>query len=284
MLQANSRFVFRFCLAGSPSALRPSVIETTRDNFSGSIHPSVDDHHPPFVFCNRESRDELGSRVLTPPPSAIIVDCWHLTPPPSAIVRFLVLSVYFDFSVATTSLSQNKGFNLPSCHMVNLSGFHILFDCPLDLSSLTIFSPISTILHEHTFDSSSFKKILDSYNLIPLEPYYKTIERGHLWNVSLIDVVLISSPMGMLGLPFLTCTKGFSAKIYATEATTRVSEFMMKDLITMHMEYKQLYGHEDNNFLQLMNWENLETFPSEIKDIILGKDGTELGSWMPLYS
>ncbi|KAI3740509.1 hypothetical protein L2E82_30969 [Cichorium intybus] len=183
-----------------------------------------------------------------------------------------------------TNLSQNKGYNLPSCHMVNLSGFHILLDCPLDLSSLTIFSPISTILHEQTFDSSSSKKILDNYNLIPFEPYYKTIERGHLWNVSLIDVVLISSPMGMLGLPFLTRTKGFSAKIYATEATTRVSEFMMKDLITMHMEYKQLYGHEENNFLQLMNWKNLEAFPFKLKEIILGKDGTELGSWMPLYS
>jgi integrator complex subunit 9 len=35
----------------------------------------------------------------------------------------------------------------------------------------------------------------------------------HLWNASLIDVILISSPMGIMGLPFLTRRKGFSAKV-----------------------------------------------------------------------
>ncbi|CAH1451060.1 unnamed protein product [Lactuca virosa] len=183
-----------------------------------------------------------------------------------------------------TCLSQSRGYNLPPCHMVNLSGFHILFDCPLDLSAITIFSPVSTSLYEQTFTTPSSKKLLDSNNLIPIEPYYKTIEGVHLWNVSLIDVVLISSPMGMLGLPFLTRSKGFSAKIYATEAATRVSEFMMKDLVAMHMEFKQLYGPQETNFLQLFNWEELEALPSSLKEIVLGKDGTYLGSWMPLYS
>ncbi|KAL7615730.1 hypothetical protein Lser_V15G04155 [Lactuca serriola] len=183
-----------------------------------------------------------------------------------------------------TCLSQSRGYNLPSCHMVNLSGFHILFDCPLDLSATTIFSPVSTSLYEQTFTTPSSKKLLDSNNLIPIEPYYKTIEGVHLWNVSLIDVVLISSPMGMLGLPFLTRSKGFSAKIYATEAATRVSEFMMKDLVAMHTEFKQLYGPQETNFLQLFNWEELEALPPSLKEIVLGKNGTHLGSWMPLYS
>ncbi|MFS7914781.1 putative integrator complex subunit 9, ribonuclease Z/Hydroxyacylglutathione hydrolase [Helianthus anomalus] len=122
-----------------------------------------------------------------------------------------------------TSLSETGGYNLPPCNIVNLCGFHILFDCPLDLSALTIFSPISTALYENlneqTFSCSSSashpktKKLLDKNNLIPAEPYYKTVERLHLWDVSLIDIVLISSPMGMLGLPFLTRAEGFSAKV-----------------------------------------------------------------------
>lgn len=117
-----------------------------------------------------------------------------------------------------TSLSQIRGYNLPPCHILNLCGFHILFDCPLDLSALTIFSPISTtsLYNDKPLvvqSEQTTKKLLDRTNLIPAEPYYKTVEGLNLWDVSLIDVVLISSPMGMLGLPFLTRTKGFSAKL-----------------------------------------------------------------------
>ncbi|KAL4562142.1 hypothetical protein LXL04_034336 [Taraxacum kok-saghyz] len=175
-----------------------------------------------------------------------------------------------------TSLGQGGGYNLPACHMLKLSGFHILLDCPLDLSALTIFSPISC--------TSLYDEEEEMVDLISLEPYYKTVEGVQLWNVSLIDVVLISSPMGMLGLPFLTRTKGFSAKIYATEATTRLSEFMMKDLVAMHMEFKQRYGPHKNSFFEFFNWEKLESLPPSLKDILLGKDSTQLGSWMPLYS
>lgn len=44
-------------------------------------------------------------------------------------------------------------------------------------------------------------------------PRYRTVKNLLLWNVSFIDVVLISSPIGMLGLPFLTRDKEFSAKV-----------------------------------------------------------------------
>lgn len=193
-----------------------------------------------------------------------------------------------------TSLSQSGGYNLPPCNILNLCGFHILFDCPLDLSALTIFSPLSTSLYEnlHPHSTSSDmgqqeqtrKKLLDKNNLIHVEPYYKTVEGLHLWNVSLIDVVLISSPMGMLGLPFLTRAQGFSAKIYATEVTARLGQFMMEDLVAMHNEFKQFYGPEETNFLKMFNWEELEALPPALKKTVLGKDGTGLGSWMPLYS
>ncbi|XP_071706179.1 uncharacterized protein [Rutidosis leptorrhynchoides] len=188
-----------------------------------------------------------------------------------------------------TSLSHNGGYNLPPCHILNLCGFHILFDCPLDLSALTIFSPISsTSLYDDEpcvgQSEETKKKLLDQNNLIPAEPYYKTIEGLSLWDVSLIDVVLISNPMGMLGLPYLTRTQGFSAKIYATEVTTKLGQFIMEDLVTMHTELKQFYGPEETNFFQLFNWEDLETLPLALKEIIIGKDGTHLGSWMPIYS
>ena len=46
------------------------------------------------------------------------------------------------------------------------------------------------------------------------DPRCKIVNNLHLWNVSFIDIVLISSPMGKLGLPFLTRMKGFSAKVW----------------------------------------------------------------------
>lgn len=101
-----------------------------------------------------------------------------------------------------------------------MSGFHVLFDCPLDLSALTVFSPLPNDFYkaicEENSDSQNRQKVekpLDANDLIFAEPWYKTVNNLHLWNVSFIDVVLISSPMGMLGLPFLTRMEGFSAKV-----------------------------------------------------------------------
>lgn len=104
--------------------------------------------------------------------------------------------------------------------MVSVGGVQVLFDCPLDLSALTIFSPVPTefyeIIHEETSDSPKRQRVekpLDANGLIYAEPWYKTLNNLHLWNVSFIDIVLISSPMGMIGLPFLTRKEGFSAKV-----------------------------------------------------------------------
>ena len=102
----------------------------------------------------------------------------------------------------------------------------------MDLSALSIFSPVPTgfdaevdVKVSDFQDSSSsssesvarkrqkINKPLDVNDLIYAVPWYKTVSNLHLWNVSFIDIVLISSPMGMLGLPFLTRMKGFSAKV-----------------------------------------------------------------------
>lgn len=127
-----------------------------------------------------------------------------------------------------TCLSKGDGFQYPPCHMLNLCGFRILIDCPLDLSSITIFSPVP---YDVGFEASEYPSDvpLDAHNpiqkkqklerqltpadLVCAEPWYKTVKALHLWEVSLIDIVLISNPMGLLGLPFLTQNPGFSAKV-----------------------------------------------------------------------
>ncbi|PON58150.1 Integrator complex subunit [Trema orientale] len=178
-----------------------------------------------------------------------------------------------------TCLSKGGGFNFPPCHILHICGFRVLFDAPLDLSALTIFSPVPG-----GPDGLSGEEALCCRDLVHAEPCYKTVKNLHLWDASFIDVVLISSPMGMLGLPFLTRMKGFSAKIYVTEATAKLGELMMKDLVSVHMEFRQFYGDEESAFPQWMKWEELVQLPSRLKEIALGKDGEELGGWMTLYS
>ncbi|KAK6228693.1 hypothetical protein SCA6_001033 [Theobroma cacao] len=191
-----------------------------------------------------------------------------------------------------TCLHKSGGFHFPACHMLNVSGFRILLDCPLDLSSLAFFSPVPVAHEAHkSLDTDSvirkkqkMEKALDANDLVHAEPWYKTVKSLHLWDASFIDVVLISSPMGMLGLPYLTRTKDFSAKIYVTEATARIGQLLMEDLVSMHMEFRQFYGPEDSCFPQWLRWEELEVLQSEMKKIALGKDCEEVGAWMPLYS
>lgn len=118
---------------------------------------------------------------------------------------------------------------MPPCHMLNVCGFRIQFDCPVDFSALSIFSPVpsdldvlsdkepSSHLGHGSLDldnvSDETEKPLDVGYLIKAEPCYKIIKNLCLWNPSFTNIVLISSPMGMLGLPFLTREKGFSAKV-----------------------------------------------------------------------
>ena len=68
---------------------------------------------------------------------------------------------------------------------------------------------------------------MDSSELFRAQPWFKIVTSWHLWNVPFIDVVLISSPMGMPGLPFLSRVNGFRAKIYVTEVIARIARLMM---------------------------------------------------------
>ncbi|KAJ0095356.1 hypothetical protein Patl1_17031 [Pistacia atlantica] len=218
------------------------------------------------------------------------------------VIDYKYSSVWFMF-MKFTCLSKGGGNHFPPCHILDVCGFRVLLECPLDLSALAIFAPFlndrHSIVPEETSDYATHKSLdaeyvaqkrqkvekpLDANDLIHAEPWYKTVNNLHLWNVSFIDVVLISSPMGMVGLPFLTRMKGFSAKIYVTEATARLGQLMMEDLVSMHMEYKQYYGSEGSSDPQWMKWQEIELLPSSLRKIACGEDGAELGGWMPLYS
>ncbi|CAA7058728.1 unnamed protein product [Microthlaspi erraticum] len=198
-----------------------------------------------------------------------------------------------------TCLSKGDGFQYPPCHMLNLSGFRLLIDCPLDLSAITIFSPLP---YDVGFEASEYPPDvpLDAQNpiqkkqklarqmtpddLVCAEPWYKTVKALHLWDVSLIDIVLISNPMGLLGLPFLTQNPRFCAKIYMTEATARIGQLMMEDLVSMHMEFRRFHGPEDSRFPAWTKNLDGEQVPSLLKKVVFGEKGDDLGSWMRLYS
>ena len=60
------------------------------------------------------------------------------------IIEILFLGGLIKFHFLQTCLSKGEGFHFPLCHIVNVCGFRILFDCPMDLSALTIFSPVPT--------------------------------------------------------------------------------------------------------------------------------------------
>ena len=71
---------------------------------------------------------------------------------------------------------------------------------------------IHTDVCEISADSHIYTKTVHGHSFLEEEPWYMTSEFS-LVDVSCIDVVLISNPQGMLGLPFLTGMKGFSGKV-----------------------------------------------------------------------
>ncbi|XP_068659810.1 uncharacterized protein [Aristolochia californica] len=198
-----------------------------------------------------------------------------------------------------TCLSKGNGFYFPPSYILDICGFKILVDCPINLSALTIFSPvpidynqcmqsqISSDADSPNSSPASFKrrrmeKSLEASDLICAEPWYKTAMNLQLTDVSLIDVILISSPMAMLGLPFLTRMKEASAKIYTTEATAKLGQLMMDDLVSMHAEYRQFYGPEESSVPRWM--EELEALSPVLREIVLSKEEANLGHWQSLYS
>lgn len=57
------------------------------------------------------------------------------------------------------------------------------------------------------------EKVLEAGDLLKAVPWYKMVENLEALDVPSIDVVLITSAVGILGLPFLTKRKHFCAKV-----------------------------------------------------------------------
>lgn len=68
-----------------------------------------------------------------------------------------------------------------------------------------------------------------------------------------------------------------------TEAAAKLGSLMMKDLVSMHREFREFYGFDKSGFPRWMEWEELERLSPALKEMILGVQGMELGGWMPLY-
>ncbi|KAL8542160.1 hypothetical protein ACS0TY_003136 [Phlomoides rotata] len=200
-----------------------------------------------------------------------------------------------------TCLSEGKGLYFPPCHILDICGFRVLFDFPIDLSSLTVFSPLpvdsnaiiddenascSCDIYAESEPNVAKRQKIDKFKangLICAEPRYRIVKNLLLWDVSFIDMVLISSPMGMLGLPILARNTDFCAKVYATEAAAKIGQLMMEDLVNMHKEFRQFYGPE-LDMPPWMKWDELESLPLGLRHIFFGANGGNFGGWVPLYS
>ncbi|KAL3700369.1 hypothetical protein R1sor_018391 [Riccia sorocarpa] len=119
----------------------------------------------------------------------------------------------------------------------------------------------------------------DPNSLYPLdaEPWYKTPDL-HQLDVSLLNAVLISNPLAMLGLPFLVRNPGFTAKIYATDATIKMGQLLMEELVTLHSEFTQLFGQRAS--LASPPWFQ-HAGPSDLEQLNCAECGEH---WQHLYS
>lgn len=68
-----------------------------------------------------------------------------------------------------------------------------------------------------------------------------------------------------------------------TEATAKIGQLMMEDLVSMHMEFRRLHGPEDSSFPWWTKNLDGEEVPSVLKNLVFGENGDDLGSWMRLY-
>ncbi|KAK3162792.1 hypothetical protein QOZ80_1BG0093810 [Eleusine coracana subsp. coracana] len=142
-----------------------------------------------------------------------------------------------------TCLSTNGAgggsYHSPASHILEVEGLRLLLDCPIDLSALTAFAPVPLAG--------------DAEGLIRAVPRYWSPAAAAAAKAGGVEAVLVSSAMGMLGLPFLTRLPGFAnIKVYGTEVAIRIGKLMMG------------------------SWWGCTK-------AVNGNDGTDLTSLMPLY-
>eukprot|EP00897_Mesotaenium_endlicherianum_P000079 jgi/Mesen1/10071/ME000730S09339 len=109
---------------------------------------------------------------------------------------------------------------------------------------------------------------------------------------AVLDAVLITSPYALLALPYLRAQPGFTARVFATDAALQVGRFLMKEMVALHDEYRQLYGYESDRQApasrggmppwQLPSRRRLG-FPAEFWRELDGRDSCVHATWRSMY-
>ncbi|TVU36110.1 hypothetical protein EJB05_18026, partial [Eragrostis curvula] len=174
-----------------------------------------------------------------------------------------------------TCLSTGGGgggsYHSPASHILEADGMRLLLDCPIDLFALAAFAPVPLAG--------------DAEGLIRAVPRYWAPAAAAAAEAGGVDAVLVSSAMGMLGLPFLTGLPGFAhTKVYGTEVAVRIGKLMMEELVEMHREFVRYYGPDTVETPEWMEGEKLIELISLLQKPVIEDEGKDLTSLMPLYS
>ncbi|KAG2602772.1 integrator complex subunit 9 homolog isoform X1 [Panicum virgatum] len=171
----------------------------------------------------------------------------------------------------STSGGGGSSYHSPASHLLEMEGLRFLLDCPIDLSVLAAFSPVP-----HTSGEGG---------LIRAVPRYWSPAAAAAAKAGGVDAVIVSSAMGMLGLPFLTRLPGFAnTKIYVTEVAARIGKLMMGELVEMHREFIRYYGPDMDGLPKWMEGEKLNELLPVFQKTVTEDEGKDLISLMPLYS
>ncbi|EFJ15335.1 hypothetical protein SELMODRAFT_422724 [Selaginella moellendorffii] len=191
----------------------------------------------------------------------------------------------FDFERSSSGAAVDS-------NLLEICDLQLLLECPLDLSSLSLFLPTEEALSENARrkkpkkgDSSElvvkapFRRAGDGV-VIDAEPWYQSADLSVL-DVALINAVVISRPESMLALPFLTRNPDFTAKIFATYPTATVGKLLMQELVSSHRDFLKLYGASSlENHPEFTQCE----VPEALKDCLLGEHNSGILNWHKLYS
>ncbi|CAM6099663.1 unnamed protein product [Calypogeia fissa] len=130
---------------------------------------------------------------------------------------------------------------------------------------------------------SHYYRAIGGQYFIDAAPWYKTPD-FNVVDATSLNVVIISNPVAMLGLPLLVRNPDFTAKIYATHATAKLGQLMMEELVALQTEFTHQYGRSMKSVVP--PWvlpEFISTLPAEVREKLVGshKAGEQ---WNQLYS
>ncbi|KAK3739105.1 hypothetical protein QZH41_018245 [Actinostola sp. cb2023] len=178
------------------------------------------------------------------------------------------------------------------CFVLQFKQTTIMFDCGLDMASVSHFSPLSLVNNEQIscqkswttrelqdiegFTSQNNLKEISGKVVIDAEPEVCPPEAG-LIDFSTIDVILISNYHFMQALPYITEYSGFSGKIYATDPTIQIGSCLFRDLMFELVSFAERVPKVSKGTMWKES-EVLRCLPAPLCDI------KGVKSWRVLYS